>query len=668
MSLFAEEPTGKKGRHRFNPRPPLPKKLWKKRGKFPDLSGAKAICFDVETKDPEIKAHGAGWGRGKGHIIGIALGTDDGWAAYYPIRHEEDAQDNYDPEQVIEYVREQLSREHQIKVGHNLMYDVGWLAEEGVEVKGQLWDTMIAEKLLNFRLPSNLEATGQRRVGDGKESYDLYNWVWSYYGPTRNPKSNKVLRETAMSNLYRCPPSVVGFYAESDVTLPIEVGRVQHSLLEREGLTDVFTMECELIPLLVSMRMAGVSVDIPAAEEVYDNISGQICEMQKEIDEIAGVRGLNTGSADQLQPVFDDLEISYVRTPTGKVSTAAENLEKIDHPLCRLIVDIQELKKFNGTFVEGAVLNSNVNGKVYGEFDPFGAITGRFSSKDPNLQNIPSRNELSKLIRGIFIPDEGHPFWRKYDYSSIESRLMAHYAVGRGAKSLRREYRKDPDTDYHNFCLNMVAPYAGWDISTKKKFESWRKPIKTINFGILYGMQARALARRLKISLSEAKALLDKYHGAMPYVEKTMDYLGRCADNEGFSETILGRKVYFDTFKPPGWSESPITPLPYEDALYKWGCDIERADLYKATNYTLQGSAADLMKKAMLDCWKAGVFDETGVPRLTVHDELDFSDPGGKDEAFREMNHIMETAIKFRVPIKVDGEIGKNWNDLALIK
>ena len=663
MDLFNIKADGARRRVKFNPRPALPKDLWKRDNHFPDLSGARAISIDVETKDPHIATFGAGWGRGVGHVIGYAIGTDDGYQNYYPVRHEDEASDNYQPDKVAAYLTEQLSRPHQKKVGHNLTYDLGWLAEEGIPVVGDLWDSRIAEKLLDFFADADLESTAQRYGLEGKDSNELYNWCWQAFGQRENPTSDTALRQNAMSNLYRCPPSLVGAYAQSDVRLPIELARKQMRLLKRAGLWEVFDLECRLLPVLVAMRRKGVSVDIDAAEQAHDQINKEIALLQKRIDKVAG-RPIHTKSPKDMEIFFDALGIEPERTPTGQISLAAATLKSIKHPVAQLVIDIEELKKYNSTFIESYILESEIGGKIYGEFDPFGAKTGRFSSKNPNLQNIPSRNELAALVRRIFIPDEGHPWWRKYDYASIENRIFAHFAVGRAGKKLRQQYIDDPLTDYHNWCLDLMAPVAGWDVSTPKKYKAKRKPIKNINFGIVYGMGIDKLAADLGISRDAASDLMSKYHEALPHVKDTMDYISEKADRIGYSETILGRKVKFDLWEPAEWSEQPLPPLPRSQALARYGFGIRKHGLYKATNYTIQGTAADMMKMAIVKCWEAGIFDEIGVPRLTVHDELDFSDEGGHDEAFEEMAHIMETALPLSVPVIVDGEIGKNWSDL----
>jgi DNA polymerase I-like protein with 3'-5' exonuclease and polymerase domains len=273
---------------------------------------------------------------------------------------------------------------------------------------------------------------------------------------------------------------------------------------------------------------------------------------------------------------------------------------------------------------------------------------------------LPSRDEeLAPLVRGIFCPDTGHERWIKIDYSQIEYRFMIHFALGAGAEEARQQFNANPDTDYHEWTLDLVAPVVGWDVSTKELRKPKRKPIKNINFGLIYGMGVDKLSRSLGLSVKEGKDLFSAYHRGVPFAKPTMDAAMEEANSTGTVTTILGRKSRFDLWEPTSWGSDTIA-LPYEKAILQYG-NIRRAYTHKALNRRLQGSAADLMKKAMWRCWKDGVFDRTGVPRLTVHDELDFSDPGGRSDAFAEMKHIMETALPLTIPVRADADAGPDW-------
>ncbi|MCK5617185.1 hypothetical protein KAR91_85770, partial [Candidatus Pacearchaeota archaeon] len=366
---------------------------------------------------------------------------------------------------------------------------------------------------------------------------------------------------------------------------------------------------------------------------------------------------VNVNAADSLAKVFDGAGLHYNKTPKGNPSFTKAFLKSVEHPVANIIKEVRKLAKLRGTFVEGYILNSHINGVVYGQFHPLrgdenGTRSGRYSSSNPNLQNITSRDIIyAALIRGLFIPDIGHACWRKYDYSQIEYRFLVHFAEGASGKAARILFNTDPDLDYHDFAQALVKEKTGMLIK--------RKPIKNINFGLIYGMGIKTLAAQLGLTRAKSKHLFQAYFEAVPFAKDTMDACMAEAQKTGQIKTILGRKSRFDTWEPVEWGLRK-KPLSYAKAILEYG-HIQRAQTHKALNRKLQGSAADLLKVAMHRCWVDGVFDETGVPRLTVHDELDFSDPGGRDDAFEEMKRIMETAITLKIPVKVDAEIGPDW-------
>lgn len=645
--------------------PPIPDTGWKPPLFFPDLSSAPYLSIDTETWDPDLLEKGPGWARGVGHIVGVSVGAPGGkW--YFPMRHTVDAHDNLDPEIVLRWLRDTLANPKQPKIGANILYDVGWLEHEGVHVQGELVDVQYAEALLDERARVNLEQLGQKYLQEGKSSNLLYQWCADFYGGKPNPDQRK--------NIWRSPPCLVGHYAESDADLPLRLAPILYGLMKQEGLLDVFRMECGLIKLLVKMRMAGVHVDIPKAEETAGLLQIREDHAIEKLKHITGYRIDAGTTGTTLAKAFDALGLEYPKTSKGAPSFTKAFLETVDNPVADGIREIRRLNKLRGTFIQSYILNAHINGMVYGQFhllrsDGGGTRSGRFSSSDPNLQNIPIRDkELARIIRGMFIPDLGHRYWRKYDYSQIEYRFLIHFATGPGSNEVRQLFNAHPDTDYHEMTLDMVAPLAGWDVSTPELRKEWRRPIKNINFGLIYGMGVPKLSRSLGMSPQAGKGLFQHYHRAVPFAKATADSCSAEAKLTGTMSTILGRKSRFDLWSEANtYARDEETPaLSLDLALLKWG-HIERAYTHKALNRKLQGSAADLMKMAMWRCWEDGIFDETGVPRLTVHDELDFSDPGGRDKAFLEMQHVMENCMKLRIPIRADGDIGPNWGDLKAI-
>jgi DNA polymerase-1 len=661
IGLFWEDKpsTGKRSAIE-RPMPAIPETGWKTPTDFPDLSRERVIAIDVETWDPELLEHGPGWARGVGHMVGVSIGVESGHRWYFPMRHETEPEDNMDPAQVIRWLKDTLEDPRQAKVGANLAYDVGWLQHEGVNVKGALVDVQFAEALLDERAKVALDILGVKYLNTGKTSELMYEWLADWFGGNPTEKQRK--------HIYRTPPRLCGPYAESDVDLPLRLAPILYQKMGEEGLLEVFEMECGLIYLLNAMRYAGVSVDIEKAEKLADSLSAQALVAQDKLNKTIGWE-IDIGKKDQLEKAFNQLNIPYTRTkptasyPEGQPSFTKAFLEGLVHPIGDIIREIRKCEKLKGTFVESYILNSHVNGKVYGQFhnmrgDEGGTRSGRFSSSTPNLQNLPSRDDIwAPMVRGIFIPDYGHEAWRKYDYSQIEYRCLIHDAVGMEGEKVRAMFNADPTIDYHDFIQALIKRETGIFIE--------RKPIKNINFGLIYGMGVPALAAAIGLSLKDGKALVKEYHRGVPFASATMDYYTEIAKNTGVIETIMGRKSRFDLWEPTQWNSDSIA-LPLQQAITSYG-QIRRAYTHKALNRRLQGSAADMMKLAMYRCWKDGIFDVTGVPRLTVHDELDFSDPGGKDEAFREMQHIMETALPLKIPIKADGEIGPDWGHVEAI-
>lgn len=656
IGMFWEDlpSTGKRG-DIIRPMPPIPETGWTTPTHFPDLSAASVISLDTETYDPELLDNGPGWARGVGHIVGISVAVDPQNKWYFPMRHEIEPEYNMDPEKVLAWARDTFKNPRQPKIGANLGYDIGWLKHEGVEVAGELVDVQFAEALLDESARVALDILAEKYLGEGKETEFIYRWCSDFYGGAINDKQRK--------NLYRTPPRLAGPYAESDADLPLRLAPILYQHLVDENLLDLFRMENKLIPLLTEMRFAGVTVDIDKAEQVREDLILTADKLQGQLDHMVGF-DVNVNASGSLAMAFDEIGLKYPQTKKGNPSFTKAFLGGVSHPVGELIREIRKVNKMRGTFVEGYILDSNINGKVYGQFHSMrgeggGTRSGRFSSSTPNLQNIPSRDDvLAPLIRGMYTFDEGHVAWRKYDYSQIEYRCLIHDAVGQAGEDVRAMFNADPSIDYHDFTQNLIHEQIGVWID--------RKPIKNINFGLIYGMGVSALCDGMGLSKKEGTSLVKSYHEGVPFAKATMDHYMELAQSTGYVQTILGRKSRFETWEPAKWTKDAI-PLPYERAILKWG-NIVRAQTHKALNRRLQGSAADMMKMAMIQCYEDGVFDYIGVPRLTVHDELDFSDPGGVDDGFKEMQRIMETALPLKIPVKADGEIGPDWGHVKDIE
>lgn len=627
--------------------PPIPETGWQCPEYLPDLSGAKIICLDTETYDPDIQ-NGPGFVKGNGaHVVGIAVGTDDGYRGYFPIRHMLGG--NLNPEAVIRWAKEQFGREHQPKVGHNLAYDLEALAAEGVEVRGRLIDTMLAEPLLDEQKRSySLDATAKTHLGESKVDEALYKWSAKAYGGEPGRKQ--------AGNIYRCPVQLVGPYAEADVDLPLRIYEKQSLELRNQHLTELYELECGLLPMLLRMRQSGVRVDVQKASNLRDTLLARIHQDQLKIKSLVGFN-VEVWAAESIARAFDKLGVPYPRTAkTQAPSFTNQFFATCKHPLAQMVQNLRKSEKFLGTFINGYILDRHVNGRIYGQFhslrsDEGGTVSGRFSSSRPNLQNIPSRDEeLGPLVRSLFIPEDGCD-WVKDDYSQVEYRILAHYGAGESADAVRALYCNQPDVDFHQ----MVADLCG--IS--------RKPAKSINFGLVYGMGKAALAANLGRTIAEAEPLFAQYHEKMPFVKELSADVISAASNRGWIKTLLGRRARFTLYESADWDQSKqAVPLPYDKAVEKYG-RVRRAKTHKALNALIQGSAADVLKKAMYDIWKSGACDYI-TPHLTVHDELDWSVPKTKrgKEAHDEVLNIMQTCVKLRVPLICDTESGPSWGEV----
>lgn len=636
---------------------------WELPKQLPNLEAASSLSIDIETCDPDLKTMGPGVKR-DGYMIGLAVGTPDGYRGYFPFDHAEGNQ--FDKANVINWAKQNLTRPNQPKIGANLLYDLEYLYNDGVQVTGPFYDIQVAEPLLDEnQFKYNLDKLSINYLNEGKDEAILEDEC------RRRGYKGKVQK-----HLWKLSPEFVGPYAEADVDRPIRIFEQQAERLKKENLVDLFKMETKLIPLLLRMRQRGVKVDIPKTEEVAYRYEKEIQKTHREIELLCGAK-IDEWAAASIAEVFDDLNIRYPLTAkTKKPSFTRPWLEKHPHPLAQLILKVRSQSKFLGTFLRGQILGLHIDGRLYTQFhqlkgDDNGTVTGRFSSSLPNLQFIPMRDPiLGPLIRGFFIPEEDC-YWGRADYSQIEIRILAHYAMGVGSADLRKAFIDSPKIDYHQWCADV----AGIN----------RKKAKTINFGLIYGMGVTKLALQLGISFNDADKFLKMYKRKLPFLNHTLRKAMEIAQGRGYVKTILNRRRRFPYWEPRDWDLSKEEGMVKKDKdlvlemvkeirkeaenngdkVPKYG--VRRAGTYKAFNSIDQGSAADLMKKAMVDCEEAGVFDDTalGPPHLTVHDELDVSVPKTKigKEAFKEMTHLMEQAIPLKVPVLVDSDLTSNWGE-----
>jgi DNA polymerase I len=612
---------------------------------FPDLRGQGMIAIDLETCDPDLLTRGSGAWRG-GFIAGVAVGTEAGFRGYFPIAHE--AGVNLPREKVLAWLSGQL-RSDVPKVGAHLAYDAGFLQAAGVEVRGPLYDIQNAEPLLDDNRPSyKLETIAQAYLKEGKKEDQLLDYIVQHFG-----------KKDAKSSIWRAPGDVVAPYAIGDVDLPLRIFALQKAKLEKQGLWDLFVLESKLIPMLVAMHRRGVRVDLDKAEHLRAKMIAEKKRVLRDIHRMTGLH-IRPSAAFDIAKVFQKLNLEYPRTTkTSMPSFRREFLEHHPHPVAGLIRRARWLEKMVSTFLETCILFGAVNGRVHTQFnqmksDEGGAITGRFSSSRPNLQFIPIRSDEGKLLRTMFLPDKGQDFW-KYDFNQIEYRLIAHDAAKLdlpGAQHVIDAYRSDPDTDFHRVVSGMVFGEA--------RADAMRPQAKTINFGLAYGEGVAKLCRDLGLSREEGERIIDQYHRGAPFMRPLAKGLTNMAAVRGEIQTIMGRKRRFVWWvRVNDWNDRD------KDEYFRFRAPgTQRAFTHKALNTRAQGSAADIMKTAMVEIWESGVCDVLGPPQLTVHDELDGSAPRRSPrarEALSEIKRIMERTANILPGLRADGGTGPNW-------
>ena len=610
-----------------------PPSEWTPPERLPDLSDAKEIAIDLETHDPNIKETGPGWAVGNGYIAGIAIAVE-GWKGYFPIRHEGGG--NFD-ERILKKQVQRIMDLPCDKIFHNAAYDVGWLRWWGVEVKGKIIDTLIAAPLIDEnRFRYSLNELGKDYLKETKSEALLY-------------EAAKEWGVNAKAEMWKLPAMYVGPYAEQDADLTLRLWNHFKVELIKQELSSIFELETRLFPCLLDMKTKGVRVDLAKAEKIKKDLQKKEDFLLFQIKKDTGV-DVDIWAAVSVAKAFDKLDIRYERTAKSDQPKFDKNfLSTHKHPLAKMVVQAREFNKARTTFID-TILTHQHHGRIHADInqmrsDTGGTVTGRFSYSNPNLQQIPARNkDIGPLIRSIFVPDEGCK-WGSFDYSQQEPRVLVHFAAltGGGLKGADEviESYKTEDPDFHQ----AVADMAGID----------RRTAKTINLGMMYGMGKGKLASELGLGKEDTEDLFAKFHANVPFVKQLMEQATRKADNVGFLRTLLGRKCRFDLWEPRVFGIHKALPL--WEAEKEYGRDLKRAWTYKALNRLIQGSSADMTKKAMVDLYEEGI-----IAHIQVHDELNCSiDSDGEKNKIKE---IMENTVELKVPLKVDAEIGPSWGEI----
>lgn len=569
----------------------------------------KILSLDTETTgtDP-IRAE----------LVGMSFSYAENQAFYVPV-----PADRTEAQRIVDKFKPVFENPQTLKVGQNIKYDMLVLANYGVELQGEMFDTMIAHYVLQPELHHGMDYLAEIYL-----HYETIK-IEELIGP--KGKNQKNMRDLAPANIYR--------YACEDADVTLKLKNVLEKELKQNDAESLFRdIEMPLVPVLAYMERNGVRIDTEALKETSRHFTARMQQIEEEVHRLAGVE-FNIASPKQVGEVlFDRLKIvdKPKKTKTGQYVTSEEVLESLKgkHEIVGKILEHRGLKKLLGTYIDALPqLINPQTGHIHTSFNQTVTATGRLSSSNPNLQNIPVRNEDGKEIRKAFIPDEGCEFFSA-DYSQIELRIMAHLSQDPHMIEAFRE-----NQDIHAATAAKIYKEKLEDVTREQ-----RSKAKTANFGIIYGISVFGLAERLNIDRKEAKELIDGYFENYPHVKEYMDKSIQSAREKGYIETIFRRRRY-------------LPDINSRNAVVRGYAERN------AINAPIQGSAADIIKVAMARIYRR--FREEGIRSkmiIQVHDELNFSVlPEEKEKVQQIVISEMESAYKMKVPLQADCGWGKNW-------
>lgn len=574
------------------------------------LANQKFFCFDTETDgiDPLTA-----------ELVGMSFSITKNEAWYVPVlANREEAT------KIVSRFSPALQNPEIQKIGQNIKFDILVLRKYGVKVAGPLFDTMIAHYLLNPELRHNMDYLA--------ETYLKYKTV--SIEELIGPKGKK------QGNMRNVPLNQISEYAAEDADITLQLKDYFEPLLKQESVEDLFhNIEMPLIYVLAEMEATGVTLDTSALKESSEILSGQLVSLEKEIHELAGLE-FNINSPKQIGEVLFDrmkLDEKAKKTKTGGYSTSEEVLEKLrsKHPIIGKILEYRGLKKLLSTYIDALPeLINKETGKIHTSFNQAVTATGRLSSTNPNLQNIPVRDEMGREIRRAFTADNDDCIFFSADYSQIELRIMAHLS---NDAHMVEAFVSGED-------IHAATAAKIYNVPINEVTSDMRRKAKTANFGIIYGISVFGLAERLNIPRAESKELIDGYFNTYPEIRKYMDESIRVAKEHGYVETIFKRKRFL-----PDINSGNAVVRGYAER--------------NAINAPIQGSAADIIKLAMIKIHQR--FEEEGLKSrmiLQVHDELNFNVYKEEYEKVKEIVlDSMENVIKLRVPLIADYGEGKSW-------
>ncbi|SDO51526.1 DNA polymerase I [Halomonas shengliensis] len=581
------------------------------------LQATDTFCFDLETTSLDYM---------EAQIVGVGLALEPGEAAYVPLAHDYlDAPEQLDRDAVLAALKPLLEDESKTKVGQNLKYDISVLANVDIAVAGPLEDTMLESYVLDSTATRHdMDSLALKYLGEATTSFEAIAGKGA-----KQLTFNQIALEQAVP------------YACEDVDITLRLHRELRPRLAKEGrLAEVLeAIELPLVPVLSRMERTGVALDPERLHAQSQELARRIDALEVRAHELAG-REFNLGSPKQLgQILFEEQGIPVLKkTPKGAPSTAEAVLEELalDYPLPKVIMEHRGLAKLKSTYTDKLPrLVNKATGRLHTSYHQAVTATGRLSSSDPNLQNIPIRTEEGRKIRQAFIARPGYRIVAA-DYSQIELRIMAHLS---GDKGLLAAFAEGRD-------IHAATAAEVFGVALDKVTPDQRRSAKAINFGLIYGMSAWGLGRQLHIEQGQAKVYIDRYFDRYPGVARYMERIRAQAAEEGFVETVFGRRLHLPEIRS-------------QNRARRQGA--ERT----AINAPMQGTAADIIKRAMIDvdAWlRQGELDAWMV--MQVHDELVFEVAEGQVERFIEqVKARMQGAAELEVPLIVEAESGANWDE-----
>lgn len=618
---------------------------------MPNWMDCPILALDLETKDVGLnKKKGPGYAfKDHGHIAGFSV-SNGLKSLYFPLRHPDS--DNFDIESAYRWIRAHLTRPNGETVFHNASYDLGWIFREMGYVKStKVSDTMAMAVMLNEnRMSYSLDALCKANGIPGKDKTQL-------------KEAARALGLHPMQELHKLPARFVGAYAEADATATFALYKFLEPRIIEEDLTQAYRLEADLIEVCTLMRMRGIRIDEERLEEHRVAFTIKRDEILADLQERFGYQ-VDMGhllSSKKLAAWFNEYGLGYGSTKKGAPSFESDWLEVQDHWLPKSIALARKYDQAAEKFLKGYIYDHMIDGRIHAEIHQLrdidedrgggGTRSYRFAYSTPPLQQMPARDpDVGKKIREVFLPEENEE-WFVADLDQQEPRLTVHYAAALecpGYEKAVAYYQTVPNADYHQ----MVADMAGIE----------RKPAKIINLGLAYGMQTKKLAKSLGLDDEDALALLRQYHTEVPYVNALSNVCEKKAQLYGYIRLIDGARCRFDLWRPADDWFGPAYPLATAQANPEWqGKKLVRADVRKALNRLIQGSAARQVKKAMLDLYKTG-----HLAMIQMHDDLSFSI---KDRAvIPEIVKIMCCAMKLNVPVRCKPEVGPSWGEVEKLE